>query len=123
MAEARRTRRRTVRSGQLRIRVGGVPADDQAEELMGCSSAGLMCSIAAAHPDKYLTLPAESLQLPSEVVEFDMRGRMDAAKGGDYAYIDIGEVKSRLHQVCGAAWSSPRIAQVACPRLRRHSCA
>jgi len=64
---------------------------------MGCSSAGLMCSIAAAHPDKYLTLPAQSLQLPSEVVEFDMRGRMDAAKGGDYAYIDVGEVKSSAH--------------------------
>ena len=65
------------------------------QELLGCSSAGLMCSMAAAHPDKYLALPAQSLQLPSEVVEFDMRGRMDAAKGGASAYIDIGEVKSR----------------------------
>ena len=64
------------------------------QELLGCSRAGLMCSMAAAHPDKYLALPAQSLQLPSKVVEFDMRGRMDAAKGGDYAYIDIGEVKS-----------------------------
>lgn len=79
------------------------------QELLSCTGAGIACAVAAAFPHAYLAdeagggtvgagggtapvrppLPA----LPAEVLEFDLRGRMDV--GRDYAYLDIGEAKSR----------------------------
>jgi hypothetical protein len=59
-----------------------------------------MCAIAAALPRIYLDgippIASRSVLLPYETMEIDMRGRIDIAGGGKYAYIDLGEVKRQL---------------------------
>ena len=48
-----------------------------------------MCAVAAAQPGAYSgTQP----RFPADTLELDFRGRLDASP--DYAYIDIGEVKT-----------------------------
>ena len=64
------------------------------QELLGCQGAGLMCVFAAAHPERYLQKHPVRLYVPSEVMEVDLRGRMQVVKNGKYAYIDIGEINS-----------------------------
>lgn len=55
-----------------------------------------MCAFAAAHPDRYLQKQPVRLYVPSEVMELDLRGRMQVAKNGRFAYIDTGEIKSSV---------------------------
>jgi len=55
-----------------------------------------MCLIAAAHPTLYLELTNRSYIVPPEVLEFDMRGRVDLPETGQYLHVDIGEVKRGL---------------------------
>ena len=66
------------------------------QALQRCDSAGIMCLIAAAHPTLYLEVRNTSYIVPSEVLEFDMRGRVDLPEKGEYLYVDIGEVKRGL---------------------------
>lgn len=81
--------------------------DANTQELLNCSGAGIACAIAAAFPHAYLAEGGGTAggaapgpvrpplpPFPADVLEFDFRGRMDV--GRDYAYIDIGEVKSSL---------------------------
>ena len=63
------------------------------KELITCEGPGILCAIAAAFPVLYLQQPASGVQVPSERLEFDMRGRMDVARQGEFAYVDVGEVK------------------------------
>ena len=93
---------------------------DLPQELLRCDGAGVMCIVAAAFPERYL-LTAEQQEakllelkqqlrdkaadaavfygavvqmfLPTNELQFDMRGRSDVVRGR-YAYIDIGETKS-----------------------------
>lgn len=55
-----------------------------------------MCLIAAAHPKLYLEGNNTSFIIPPEVLEFDMRGRVDMPETGEYLYVDVGEVKRTL---------------------------
>jgi len=64
---------------------------------MKCDSCGVMCLIAVAHPALYLDESSSSeYKFPAEVLEFDLRGRVEIPSDGQSAYIDIGEVKSDL---------------------------
>jgi len=53
---------------------------------------GIMCLIAAALPEMYLADSA--FLVPSETIEFDCVGRMDACAEGSFANIEVGEIKS-----------------------------
>jgi hypothetical protein len=53
-----------------------------------------MCLIAAAHPDLYLPASNIELIIPADTLEFDLRGRIDVPSTGDFAYIDVGQVKA-----------------------------
>jgi hypothetical protein len=68
--------------------------EEQVEELISCESAGIMLLIAAAFPDMYLT--GRPGFMPSEEIELDCRGRMDVDKETSFAYIDTGQVKTRV---------------------------
>ena len=56
----------------------------------------VMCAFAAAHPDCYLQKQPVRLYVPSEVMELDLRGRMQVAKNGRFAYTDSGEITSSV---------------------------
>ena len=64
------------------------------QALLKFNIAGLMCAMAAAHPQLYLqgrgSMPHE---LITDKVEFDLRGHIEVLPG-QYAYIDIGEMKT-----------------------------
>ena len=66
------------------------------QALQRCDSAGIMCLIAAAHPELYLEESNTRYTIPPEVLELDMRGRVDLPATGEYLYVDIGEVKRSL---------------------------
>ncbi|GAQ86582.1 hypothetical protein KFL_002980060 [Klebsormidium nitens] len=68
--------------------------DDRIQELLQCESAGILCLVAAAFPEAYLT--GRPGVMPSDELEIDCRGRIDIAQNGDFAYIDVGEVKTML---------------------------
>ncbi|GAQ92972.1 hypothetical protein KFL_012300015 [Klebsormidium nitens] len=68
--------------------------DDRVRELVLCESAGILCLVAAAFPHIYLT--GQPKTCPSDELEIDCKGRMDIARDGSFAYIDLGEVKTRL---------------------------
>jgi hypothetical protein len=67
--------------------------DARIQELLRCESAGILCLVAAALPE-YLT--GKPGIFPSDELEIDCRGRIDIAQNGDFAYIDVGEVKTTL---------------------------
>jgi hypothetical protein len=62
---------------------------DQVDELILCEGAGVMCAVAAALPDRYLT---GQITLPAERLEIDMRGEMIVghSASGEFARINIG---------------------------------
>jgi hypothetical protein len=63
------------------------------QDLLSCDGVGVMALAAAACPDRYLS---ETSAIPPEELDFDVRGRIDAIKHSGFAYIDTGEIKSRL---------------------------
>jgi hypothetical protein len=68
--------------------------DDRIQELLRCESAGILCLVAAAFPEAYLT--GQPGVMPSDELEIGCRGRIDIAQDGEVAYIDVGEVKPML---------------------------
>lgn len=65
--------------------------------MLGCDSAGVMCVTAAAHDHRYLDDTNTEYLFPPEVLELDMRGRVEfPVHMPRFAYIDIGEVKMSL---------------------------
>lgn len=69
-------------------------AAEHIQELVLCESAGILCLVAAAFPHIYLT--GQPKTFPSDELENDCKGRMDIARDGSFAYIDLGEVKTSL---------------------------
>lgn len=82
----------------------------QIEHLLLCKGPGIMCAIAASLPHVYLD--SASTKLPSEALEIDMRGRMDIAGDGKFAYIDLGEIKRKLDYADSVKQLGIRVAVV-----------
>jgi hypothetical protein len=84
---------------QLRHVVSMNP-EQQLQELFKCDSSGIMCLVAAACPSLYLDTHDITRDvthiIPSDKLEFDMRGVVDIAVEGRFCYIHVGEVKSKL---------------------------
>lgn len=68
--------------------------DDRIQELLRCESAGILCLVATAFPETYLK--GQPGVIPSDELEIDCRGRIDIAQNGEFAYMDVGEVKTML---------------------------
>ena len=103
----------------------------RSQELLGCDSAGIACAVAAAFPHAYLSEPSGGGDLgvpvggapvgraaparpllpdfPPDVLEFDVRGRMDVGADSAYAYVDVGEAKSRAEYSSGVAQLGVRL--------------
>ena len=90
--------------------------DQQLQHLLLCRSPGVMCAIAAALPHIYLDGPppiaSSKVVLPQETLEIEMRGRMDVAGDGNFAYIDLGEVKRQLEHADALKQLGIRLATI-----------
>lgn len=100
-ATVRKQKDGALRIALFKLRNAAILDDDkQVQHLLTCRSPGIMCAIAAALPRIYLDgippIASRSVLLPYETMEIDMRGRIDIAGDGKYAYIDLGEVKRQL---------------------------
>eukprot|EP00611_Tribonema_gayanum_P011982 TRINITY_DN2243_c1_g1_i3.p3 TRINITY_DN2243_c1_g1~~TRINITY_DN2243_c1_g1_i3.p3 ORF type:complete len:129 (+),score=31.27 TRINITY_DN2243_c1_g1_i3:987-1373(+) len=78
-----------------------------------------MCLLAAAHPHLYLDPDNRAYIIPPEKMKFDLRGRLDVASKGDFAYIDVGEVGFALAYTrqsnCSACSSSSSSSSILAP--------
>jgi hypothetical protein len=68
--------------------------DERVCELLLCESIGILCLVAAAFPEVYLT--GQPGVLPSDELEIDCRGRIHIEQNRDFAYIDVGEIETML---------------------------
>lgn len=106
------------------LRAAKLSGEEQLEELLSCTGAGVACAIAAAFPHAYLVdggggaaagagagagggaAPAQQPQLPpfpADVVGFYFRGRMDVGRDYSYAHIDIGDAEAEARDDYSAA--------------------
>ncbi|KAL3153284.1 hypothetical protein ABBQ38_011630 [Trebouxia sp. C0009 RCD-2024] len=108
-------RDRSLRRSLFKLKeVASKSEADQTSALLTCEGPGIMCAAAAALPDRFLEGPMddENNFLPPESVESDMRGRVNTARTGEFAYIDLGEVKRKVEYADAVAQLGLTLATV-----------
>jgi hypothetical protein len=74
------------------------------QELLSPDGPGIMCAVAAAFPDNFLTtaLEAEAWQLPPGELLYHLAGSVVIEEGCSKATIDVGEVRLDDGELAGA---------------------